>query len=100
VSLASPALAAVLRTWPSQTAATFAKTRLLDLLSAAVEQQRRMHADQVLVAQCLWARHGPMPAFRISSVDSEHSAYLTVVCRETAEYFVNICIQVLSNLTQ
>jgi len=45
--LASPALAAVLRTWPSQTAATFAKTRLLDLLSAAVEQQRRMHADQV-----------------------------------------------------
>ena len=47
VSLASPALAAVLRTWPSQTAATFAKTRLLDLLSAAVDQQRRMHADQV-----------------------------------------------------
>ena len=55
VSLASPALAAVLRTWPSQTAATFAKTRLLDMLAAAIEQQRLMHVDQVLVAR---RRHG------------------------------------------
>ncbi len=47
VSLSAPALAAVLRTWPSQTAATFAKCRLLDLLADAIEQQRRMHADQV-----------------------------------------------------
>ena len=48
VTLAAPALAAVLRTWPSQTAATFAKVGLLDLLAAAIEQQRRMHVDQVL----------------------------------------------------